>query len=303
MAMATWKPERALALVLLAAAGFSCGSEATGESALAVVTTIGFASRNGEMVDAIDVSDGIDLDARVGGDADSCRKVDFVAPDGRPGIDNQFTYLFEIVEDMAEEGTIEGIVQGSINNGRLLMMIDLEGVDDWVNDDDVTVRVFNGAGRPTLGSDGYIVPDQTFDKDPGSEVSVGHGRIVDGVLETDPFEVELPMAFFNVFFDLRLQNARVRAHVSPEGVTDGLVGGGVSIEDILGIAEMADAMQEVQYRPILSTILPGFADMEKVGNACTALSANLRFESRRAFLYTTEPPPSADSSADGVSED
>ena len=284
-------PRRAALLALFA---LSCGGgEPPGESAMAVVTSIGFASRNGEMAGALEVSEGLDLDDRVSAadDRDTCRRADFVAPDGRAGIDNQFSYLFEVVEDMAEEGTVEGIVQGSINNGRLLLMIDVQGVDDWVNDDSVTVRVFNGVGRPTLGSDGYIVPDQTFDRDPGSDVNSARGRIVDGVLETDPFFVELPMAFFNVFFDLRLQGARLRAHVGPEGVTDGVIGGGLSIDDILLIAEMADAMQEIQFKPLLEILLPGLADLELVGTRCSALSANLVFDSRRAFVFAGEPPP------------
>ncbi len=285
-------------LVLLSLAGaFSCGGGGPeGETQSAVVTTIGFAARNGEMAGDFEVSDGIDLDGRMSDrtDIDSCRKSDFVAPDGRPGIDNQFTYLFETVEDMAEEGTIEGIIQGSINGGRLLLMIEVDDVQDWTNDDSVSVRVFNGVGTPNLASDGFIVPDQTFDIDPDSPINVGSGRIVDGVLETDPFEVELPMAFFNVFFDLRLVDARVRANIGPEGVTDGVMGGAVTIDQILEIAAMADEMQEVQYGGLLMGVLPGMADMVRVDGRCTALSANLYFESRRAFLYPGDPPPATD---------
>lgn len=280
-------------LILLSmAAALSCGGEPTGESQSAVVTTIGFAARNGEVVGEVEVSDGIDLDGRVStrADADSCRRSDFVSPDGREGIDNQFTYLFETVEEMAEEGTIEGIIQGSINGGRLLLMIELSDVDDWTNDERVSVRVFNAVGTPNLASDGYLVPDQTFDVDPDSPVNEGVGRIVDGVLETEPFEVELPMAFFNVFFDLRLVDAQLRANVGPEGVTDGVMGGAVTIDQILEIAEMADMMQEVQYGGLLMGVLPGMADMQRVDGQCTALSANLFFESRRAFLFPDPPP-------------
>ncbi len=274
-------------LLLSLASSLSCGGDPAGETGSAVVTTIGFAARNGEMVDDIEVSDGLDLDGNVSdrSDVDSCRKSDFVSPDGRPGIDNQFTYLFETVEEMAEEGTVEGIIQGSINGGRLLLMIEVTKVDDWTNDDSVSVRVFNGVGTPNLASDGYIVPDQTFDIDPDSPINEGRGRIVDGVLETDPFEVELPMAFFNVFFDLRLVGAQIRANIGPDGVTDGVMGGAVTIDQILEIAAMADEMQEVQYGGLLMGVLPGMADMERVEGRCTALSANLYFESRRAFLY------------------
>jgi len=279
-------------LLLSIGTGFSCGSEPTGATQSAVVTTIGFAARNGDMVGETEVSDGIDLDGRTSDrtDTESCRRSDFVSPDGRGGIDNQFTYLFETVEDMAEEGTVEGIIQGSINGGRLLLMIEVNDVEDWNNDDSVSVRVFNAVGTPNLASDGYLVPDQTFDIDPESPVNEGTGRIVDGVLETDPFEVELPMAFFNVFFDLTLVNAQIRADIGPEGVSNGVMGGAVTIDQILEIAAMADEMQEVQYGGLLMGVLPGMADMQRVDGRCTALSANLFFESRRAFLFP-EPAP------------
>jgi len=282
---------KSLVLVSLVGA-LSCGGDPVSETGSAVVTNIGFAARNGEMAGELEVSEGIDLDGSVSdrSDVDSCRKSDFVAPDGRAGIDNQFTYLFETVEEMAEEGTVEGIIQGSINGGRLLLMIEVEDVQDWTNDDSVSVRVFNAVGTPNLAADGYLVPDQTFDIDPESPINEGSGRIVDGVLETDPFEVELPMAFFNVFFDLRLVGAQIRANIGPEGVTDGVMGGAVTIDQILGIAAMADEMQEVQYGGLLMGVLPGMADMERVDGRCTALSANLYFESRRAFLYP-EPAP------------
>ena len=274
----------------------SCG-EPSGESHSAIVTRIGFAARSGDQIDGVDVSPGLDLDSVDGSDSGSCGRRDFIAPDGTRGIDNQFTFLFELVEDMSEEGTVEGIVQGSINSGRLLLIVEVDEVDDWSNDDSVLVRVFNGMGRPDLGSDGFIVPDQTFDRDPGSPVNEGRGRIVDGELITDPFRVSLPMAFFNVFFDLVLEGAKLRAEVSPRGVTRGILGGFVTIESILELTAMADAMQEIQYTGLARGVLPSLADAHRneLGR-CGALSANLLFESRHAFMFdeTLGPPPAPD---------
>jgi hypothetical protein len=51
-------------------------------------------------------------------------------------------------------------------------------------------------------------------------------------------------------------------------------------------------MQEVQYGGLLMGILPGFADMQRGERGCNALSANLQFESRRAFLFADELDPS-----------
>ncbi|HJK92598.1 MAG TPA: hypothetical protein RMH85_11485 [Polyangiaceae bacterium LLY-WYZ-15_(1-7)] len=266
----------------------SCGDGGEGGRETMVVSELTFGARTGEEVDGRDVSHGIDLDGRVSdrSDAEACNRADFVAPDGREGIDNQFTFLVEAINDVFQAGTVDGIIQGTINEGRLLLMIDVQGIDDPMNDGDVTVRLFLGEGRPDLSGEDRIVPNQTFDLKEEAEVATFPGRITDGVLEAGPFTTEIPVAVFNVFFDLKLHDAQLVAERDEDGTWSGIVGGGVATDQIMNVAMMADAMQGEQISPALRALLPRWVDMGKGEDGrCTQLSAALLFESQPAFVY------------------
>lgn len=267
----------------------------SGEELLVVARQVTFAAREAEVEDGPDVSVGVDLD---GVDTQvqeegMCFQEDFVAPDGRRGVDNAFAFLFELVESFFQAGTVEGIIQGTINEGRLLMMFGVSGVDDWQDDESVVLEVFLGDGRPDVGGDGFIVSGQTFDRDLDSATTFVSASIVGGVLETEAFELTMPMAFFNVFFDLRLHGAKIRAEVTPEGEWRGVVAGAIDSEDVVGLAVQADMMQEIQVSEILASLLPNWVDLGFDGETgtCTQLSATLVFESTRAFVFD-EPPVS-----------
>ena len=95
---------------------------------------------------------GFNLDSRVSerGDEETCGHPDLEDPEGRSGIDNQFATLFRLLSVIVED-TPQIAIQGAINEGRVLMMIELLGVDSFVDDDDVTLRIFRGSGRPLVG--------------------------------------------------------------------------------------------------------------------------------------------------------
>lgn len=272
----------------------ACTADVGGDSLMVVAQQVTFAAREAEVEDGPDVSIGVDLDGvdtqveEEGG----CFQADFISPDGRRGVDNAFAFLFELVETAFQAGTVEGIIQGTINEGRLLMMFGVTGVDDWNNDDEVMLEVFLGDGRPDIGGDGFIVPGQTFDRDPESEAIFVRASIVDGALETDAFELTMPMAFFNVFFDLRLHGAKVRAEVSPDGQWHGVVAGAIDNADVIDLAVQADMMQGIQVAGLLESLLPGWADLgyDPAEDTCTQLSATLAFRSTTSFVYGDAPP-------------
>ncbi|MEM9861288.1 MAG: hypothetical protein AAF938_06715 [Myxococcota bacterium] len=268
-----------------------CG-ESGGERSLAVAHTVGFGTEMGE-VDGRAITIGVDLDGQDTVERGSaCFQEDYVAPDGRTGIDNSFASIFSLVEGVFQEGTVEGIIQGTINNGRLLLLFEVEGVDDWQNDPDVEVSVFLGDGRPVVGPDDRLVPNQTFDERlevPRNRVS---GRITDGVLETEAFDTTLPLTFFNVFFDLRLFNTQIRATVNELGEWEGVLAGGMPKEDLLDVSMQADAMQGIQVTPLVLTFLPGWTDLafDEATGECNQISAVLSFRTTRAFLFDDAPP-------------
>ena len=173
---------------------------------------------------------GFDLDQRTStvSDRETCRHADLKDPAGREGIDNQVATLFGLLEPIVED-TPQIAIQGAINEGRVLVMIELEGLDDLQNDDDVTVNVFRASGRPLVGNKGLIMPFQTFHVDYDLDVSTVTGvKLVDGELEAGPVDIEIPMDVLDASFPMRLSDGRVRVKIAEDGSFTGLIGGAIA---------------------------------------------------------------------------
>ena len=248
-----------------------------------VITKLGFTR-----VDPMNgTAPGFDLDGKVsdGTDAASCLKKDFVGPFGEKGIDNQLASLIPDVEKVLGN-TVDGLIQGAIDNGDLLILLEVGGAPDLRNDDcaDLTVKI--GQGRPTLGTDGVIEAYQTFDLDPTGEVSHGTGgKIESGILTIGPFELAIPIAIFDVSFTLHVHDAVFRMRVTGEDgeVRSGYLGGGVVPQEILdGVGQGAGVDQ---YIPVLSIVLNNSTDLAvDAEGTCTQLSAALEIHATEAFV-------------------
>lgn len=241
------------------------------------------------------IIDGFDLDDNVstGLDAASCYKVDSVASDGTPGIDNAGGDLFTLVNGIVKDG-LDGLLYNSVRNGRLLLLLRVEGVDDFENDDHVAVRLFSGTGVPQLGTDGLIAPNQTFEYDPNVPSTVGEARIVNGVLEGGPFDAVIPFGVSEVTEQLTLHRARVRGDISQEENQvdlQVLVGGSVEVTSLHRVAETAAALDGNASRiaAILPYVVDPNADFEPDADGfCTQLSVAIRIVARPAFFVGDE---------------
>ena len=230
------------------------------------------------------VVDGFDLDGRVSspGDPMGCRQGDFTSPEGVPGVDNQIARLLPVVDSMTG-GAFDGLIQGAVNNGQLLVAVSLDRVDDLRDDQCVTVNFQRVAGMPFVGSDMRIDPGQTFDLMRDQPVSRVEGRIRGGVLEAGPFALALPITALDARFTLNLRGARVRARVRDDGGLAGIVAGGVSI------AEFSETIRGLTIRQEEMAAFTGalrlFADLEPDANgACTQISMGMNFDARPAFV-------------------
>ena len=90
----------------------------------------------------------------------------------RRGSTNAFGEVGPVIESFG--GDIEGLIQGAINEGSLLLLFEFEDVDDLVNDADVGVRAMIGTipnAQPDIGNDGLLVPGQSFDIRPNTTVA------------------------------------------------------------------------------------------------------------------------------------
>ena len=153
---------------------------------------------------------GLDLDGETG-------PGDFTHPDGTEGIDNQVYRAVGCIIGFRGPDGVEFIFQDKaiIDERFNRMMIELTGVDDLENDDEVTVSLYRGSDRLLTDATGLKVMaggSQRVDTRWGAKlIRRTTGRITDSVLVTEPIpEVVFPwenlsVPTFQLFRDLRFQ--------------------------------------------------------------------------------------------------
>lgn len=252
-----------------------------GLSRSAVVTNLAFTR-----VNPPGVAPGFDLDQRVSSDKTddaSCRKVDFTDPEGRLGIDNQIAALLPDIEALVGNA-VDGLVQGAINDGLLLLMLDFEGLDDLQSDACFGVNLRLGEGKPTLGTNGVIEGFQTFTLKPDGFAGHGDkGTIDKGLMTVGPMDMAIPLKLFDVTFTLQVYNAYFRFKVDEEGYLDGYLGGGIVPEELVdGIKEGA-GLDDIL--PLVLKVLKGSADLAPDAEGdCRQVSVALTVKAAPAFI-------------------
>jgi len=217
---------------------------------------------------------GLDLDGDGGeglGGANGCAQQDFTSPSGQRGIDNQeYRALGCTLEWRGKDGSKGDMEVGQRQfhaSGEWTQVILLRGVDSFIRDDDVEVIYGNTKDRPYIGDDGNFLPDGTFSISdaPPRHRNVLKGKIVNGVLTTEPKDIKLTQAFGAPAREMRGQRnsfdyreGRLRLEFQPDGTLTGLLGG---------------------YRPVFDPIL-----IKALGGAGTALVAGIDCSGELAAL-------------------
>lgn len=244
---------------------------------------------------------GLDLD---GGSAEqSCGHQEFVSPQGERGIDNQaYRALGCKLEWQGPDGKGGDQRRGTraqMTSGEWTQVILLRGVDSLERDDDVEVIYANTPDRVVVDSEGKVLPGASFtvsDTRPRHR-NVLKGRIVGGVLTTEPADIKLTQTWGQggardirgnrTKFDLR--SARLKLTFQPDGSVQGLVGGYQPVFDLiqspaLGGAGSAltagiDCAAELK---TLKALADGIRD-PKTGQ-CTGVSSALELKAVPAFV-------------------
>lgn len=181
---------------------------------------------------------GINLDGNSDGDAteNTCKHDNFIGLNGETGIDNQMYRLFGCVEAWRSYGHIESNANAHrLSSGFGMVLIEIADVDDRQNDESVEVSFYRGLGPYQLDSNGtplaYVSYTVDYDNGQPRYKSVVPGKIVDGLLVTEPNDVNLP--FFGnyqyaeqVFRDMRL-HLQLSAN---EGKTNGSIYGYAGVD-------------------------------------------------------------------------
>jgi hypothetical protein len=253
-----------------------------GPSHVMIFNTLGFVRQEGA------TSEGFDLDGHVSddGDEEGCYHEDLVSPGGVEGIDNAFAGLLPVLET-TEARIVETLIQQSVNRGDILLAMELEDVDSFENDGCVNVALVQAAGPVLLGTDGSILPGQTFERDPSIPVTRIEGATIeDGVLRIRGLDFRLLVSVIGTEVDLTLEKGSFDVRLHEDGTAEGILGGGLRVARLDAFIDTI----ATDIRDLAKTLVHQAADMEPGVNAegeveCATMSATMRFTTTTGFFF------------------
>ena len=228
------------------------------------------------------VAPGIDLDGKVG-------KEDFSGLDGTKGVDNQLWRAVGCVKPFREYGERK-IAQKIMISARAPTLIELRGVDNDLNDPEVTVNIYAGADAVTRDGRGEPLARASFTLDPDTSFRAStRGRIVDGELIAEPVDVKLNYKEQIIDAPRVIRDARIRAKLAPDGKIEGSFYGYYtldsywrSIEQMTQNGANLTGVSCPGVRRALDQLADGYRD-PRTGRF-TAISSAFNFIGVRAFI-------------------
>lgn len=166
---------------------------------------------------------GLDLDGLAAAD-------DFINADGSKGVDNQFYRAVGCNRSFQSSGQSNGF-DVEMLSGSWGIVISLEGVDDLRNDEELVVRIAANEDpiqlSPTREPLSYATYSMTGDK---RFSATTRGRLVDGVLHTEPVDVRFYSVVNSMILERPLLQAQVQATLAEDGQLTGYLAGYTPVE-------------------------------------------------------------------------
>ncbi len=226
-------------------------------------------------------------------DGGSCAHDDFTETSGAPGADDQLWRAIGCIRGFQKGDIVGSVVDGAVRDGSMTILVDVQGVDDPQNDDDVAVQVFSSKDAPPTGGDGSVLPYGTLGIDPDERFhsSVGHGRIENGVVIAGPLDVRIRLNIQIVLGELSFRDAFVRVELHPDGTASGGIFGFAPVSDVyeifgrqagtIGGKEALGYTCAGLYHALLSQADGGY---DPDTGSCTTISTAYRFDGVPAFV-------------------
>ena len=107
----------------------------------------------------------------------------------------------------------------------------------------------------------------------------------DGILHARFEELVMPFVLFERLYEFRFLEARLQGKLGDDGrITEGIVGGTITLENLLDLAEKGGQNQEVFFETVQAILKP-MGDMPTANGPCTGLSAAFEFSSAPVYVY------------------
>ena len=248
---------------------------------------------------------GMDLDGTKNGEATetTCAHEKLQTPDGKP-VDNQMFRLLGCLSnyygfDDGELGYLESLRNQSFKDGGTTFLIDVTGVDDVKNDSDVTIGFYNGSDQMPIDVNGRMVPYGSLSVIADKKYqSTGKGKIVDGVLMSEPMDVNVKYDFGGATREYHVKLGRLYLELGPEGKgvknsAKGQLAGYLLLSDVdLGTTNGRQSGSEMigidcpSYNQAFHRLADGHKD-PKTGE-CTSMSTSWDITAVPAFVIHPE---------------
>ncbi|MFW2388783.1 MAG: hypothetical protein ACN4G0_10630 [Polyangiales bacterium] len=311
---------------LLSLASFACGGDVSGGAAgeagsggaggatvSQVLPGLGFVAHSFGFFypgDAESGVDGFDLDGRVStsespGESE-CAHDDLMGPDREPGIDYNFLRIIndeEVREDgkyvfggFREGQLVDGVIRGATKNGSMTILLQVDGLDDPDNDDDVTVQIFASEDSPALGTDNAVLAGATLGVHPEPRFHSGEvaGSVVDGVLTAGPIDLRFPIDIMIVQDEMLIHDSWLRLELG-DGTFEGIVAGYWDVSNIRSIIGVpttdngnAANFTIEQFEAAMEQFADG--DYDAGADRCMSFSTMFRIAGLQAFLVSESEP-------------
>jgi len=173
---------------------------------------------------------GMNLDGTTDGHATpkSCKHEKFTADQGEP-VDNQLARVIGCVQGFRSSGLTGTFYRSEVPNFTFNRhLIEISDVDDLKNDPDVQVSIYKGMDQlvRTAGGDTFVpYTSQRIDVRFPQFTLTTHGRIVDGVLITEPIAyARFPIRETANVGERRMRGLRLRLKLTADGAEGMLAG-------------------------------------------------------------------------------
>ena len=248
------------------------------------------------------VSYGVNLDGTTDGHATdkTCGHEKFAtSPDGGAAVDNQMFRLLGCIEGWRwTYGQIEpNANEGRHTSGLGMILMEITGVHDLQNDDNVTVTFYRSIDQFVIDSNGKAIPFSSYRIDTdGNKPRYGasvKGSIKDGVLTTEPADISIPFYGNYNYMTQTILGSRLHFKLSPDGAeAKGEVAGYYTVDEILHYVQNLSAVAATAQDscPAIYVAAHELADGYKdpATGKCTALSTIFLVDAVGAFAIHPE---------------